>query len=225
MRWLDEISAPLNVVLFHLGNDAVSWAELLGFITGGACVWLTVRARMANFPVGIANSALFLVLFTSARLWADASLQLVFITLGAFGWWQWIGNARVADGRTAASGRLGPAGFREVLGCVVFTAAGTVLLTVVLRRVSDAAPFWDSLTTCLSLAAQWLLNNRKLQTWWFWIAADLIYVPLYAVKRLDLTALVYLLFLAMCVRGLRDWTIAARTERRPAAAVPTGTGS
>src|SRR5689334_22377880 len=104
MHWLDEISAPLNVVLFHLGNDAVSWAELLGFITGGACVWLTVRARMANFPMGIANSVLFLVLFTSARLWADASLQIVFVTLGFIGWWQWICNARAADGRTVAPG-------------------------------------------------------------------------------------------------------------------------
>src|ERR1700761_2015589 len=88
----------LNHVLFQLGSDHVSVAELLGFLTGGLCVWLTVRAHVANFPVGIANSALFLVLFASARLWADSGLQVVFIVLGFTGWWQWLygGERRTA---------------------------------------------------------------------------------------------------------------------------------
>lgn len=36
IAWLASVVAPLNHVLFTVGNDAVSWAELLGFITGGA---------------------------------------------------------------------------------------------------------------------------------------------------------------------------------------------
>ena len=97
INWLASIVAPLNHVLFTVGNDAVSWAELLGFVTGAACVYLTVRAHVANFPVGIVNSALFLVLFLSARLWADGALQVVFIVLGVIGWWQWL---RGGAGRT-----------------------------------------------------------------------------------------------------------------------------
>ena len=61
MNWLADAVAPLNAVAFTLWGDPVSWAELLGFITGGACVALTVRRSIANFPVGIANSSFFLV--------------------------------------------------------------------------------------------------------------------------------------------------------------------
>jgi len=57
---LAHLLAPLNVALFTLGSDHVSVAELLGFVTGAASVWLTVLARISNFPVGIANSAFFL---------------------------------------------------------------------------------------------------------------------------------------------------------------------
>lgn len=56
---LAHLLAPLNAVLFRLGNDQVATAELLGFVTGAASVWLTVLARISNFPVGIANSAFF----------------------------------------------------------------------------------------------------------------------------------------------------------------------
>src|SRR5215469_2111877 len=90
MTELSHLLAPLNAVLFTLGNDQVSVSELLGFVTGAACVWLTVRTRISNFPVGIANSAFFLVLFATSRLWADSGLQVVYIALGFVGWWQWL---------------------------------------------------------------------------------------------------------------------------------------
>jgi nicotinamide mononucleotide transporter len=200
LSWLEQLVAPLNTVVFVMGNDHVSWAEILGFVTGAACVWLTVRCHIANFPVGIANSAFFLVLFASARLWADSGLQVVYIVLGFVGWWQWLHGGpertRLVVGRTPLWAFAYGAGF---------IVLGTWGLTRLLGAVHDIAPFWDALTTCLSLVAQALLNWKKLENWYFWIAADVIYIPLYVVKRLDLTAIVYMLFLAMCFLGLREW--------------------
>ena len=83
---LAALVAPLNTVLFTLWGDPVSLAELLGFVTGGLCVALTVRRSIANFPVGIANSAFFLVLFASARLWADSVELLDSIGKQGGGW-------------------------------------------------------------------------------------------------------------------------------------------
>ena len=93
--------------------------------------------------------------------------------------------------------------------------AGTVLL----RAADDIAPFWDALTTAISLAAQFLLNAKRIENWGFWIAADLIYVPLYVVKRLDLTALVYLLFLGLCAAGVTGWRRALRASQQAPAPV------
>jgi nicotinamide mononucleotide transporter len=212
VAWLTTVVAPLNDVVFHVANDAVSWAELLGFVSGLAAVWLTVKRRVANFPVGIANSMLFLALFASARLWADAALQVVFAVLAGCGWWQWLH----VDGRKAEL-RISRAPRRALAGCAAFTIASTLGLAVGLSHVHDVAPFWDALTTSLSLAAQWLLNAKRVENWWWWMAADCIYIPLYATKRLDLTAAVYVLFLALCVQGLRDWK---QTLRDEAVAVP-----
>jgi hypothetical protein len=68
LDWLGELVAPLNAVAFHLLSEPVSWAELLGFVFGLTCVYLVVRANVHNFWTGILNSAMFLVLFLSARL-------------------------------------------------------------------------------------------------------------------------------------------------------------
>ncbi len=222
MAGLAHLLAPLNVALFTLGNDHVSVAELLGFVTGAASVWLTVLARISNFPVGIANSVFFLVLFLSARLFADSSLQVVYIVLGFTGWWQWLHGGQ--DRTRLVAGR---SGWPLLAACIAFAGLATWGLTAVLREAHDVAPFWDALTTSVSLAAQFLLNCKKIENWAFWIAADLVYVPLYLVKRLDLTALVYVLFLAMCFAGVRAWRSALRSGKAVTigpdpAAVPGG---
>jgi nicotinamide mononucleotide transporter len=66
----------------------------------------------------------------------------------------------------------------------------------------------------LSVAAQWLLNTKKIENWAWWMAADCIYIPLYFVKRLDLTGIVYVMFLAMCIAGVRAWIAAYRHQTR-----------
>jgi nicotinamide mononucleotide transporter len=200
LNCLEQMVAPLSTVVFVMGNDHVSWAEILGFVTGAAGVWLTVKRHIANFPIGIANSGFFLILFATSRLWADSSLQILYVVLGFVGWWQWLHGgperSRLVVGRTP----------RWIFaGAAIFVIFGTWGLTILLGSVHDIAPFWDALTTCLSLVAQAFLNWKKLENWYFWIAADVIYVPLYVVKRLDLTAIVYVLFLSMCFLGLREW--------------------
>jgi len=216
MNELARLLAPLNAVLFSVRNDRVSVAELLGFLTGAAAVWLTVRARISNFPVGIANSAFFLALFLSARLYADSGLQLVYITLGFVGWWQWLHGSA---GRTRLTVDHSTPGV--LVGCVLFVIVGTFGLTLLLRHAHDVAPFWDALTTALSLSAQFLLNCKKIENWLFWLATDVIYVPLYLVKGLDLTAVVYVLFFGMSVLGLASWRRARRPDP-PTLAVDTG---
>jgi len=201
LDWLAHLVDPLNAVSFTIGNDHVSWAELFGFLTGGLCVALTVRRSIGNFPIGIANNAFFLVLFASAQLWASSGLQLLYVGLGIAGWWQWLHGTA---GRNSLPVRR--AGRSTLAFCALFVVVGTAPLYALLQLAHDSAPFLDALTTCLSLAAQWLLNAKRIENWFFWIAADCIYIPMYLGQGLTLTAVVYLLFLVMCTAGLRSWT-------------------
>ncbi|PYV29477.1 MAG: hypothetical protein DMG09_29920, partial [Acidobacteria bacterium] len=52
---------------------------------------------------------------------------------------------------------------------------------------------------------QYLLCRKRFENWWFWIAADLVYIPLYLSRALPLTALLYAVFLGMCLAGVREW--------------------
>ncbi|MEE1942887.1 nicotinamide riboside transporter PnuC [Streptomyces sp. TRM 70361] len=198
-----DLLAPLQQPLFTLLDTPVSWTEVLGFGSGALCVWLVARQHIANWPIGIANNLFFILLFTGAGLYADAGLQIVYIALAVYGWWSW-----VTGGPAAAGGRLPVTRTTARTWWVLLpaTAAATAALTLLLDRATDSTvPFWDALTTALSLAATYGQCRKKVESWYLWIAADVVYVPLYAHKGLYLTALLYLGFMALCVVGLLGW--------------------
>jgi len=182
------------------GIWTLSITEVFGFVTGGICVWLIVRQHMWNWPVGLANNAVFFVLFLEAKLYADMGLQVVYFGLGVYGWWNWLRGGE-------NHGELSVTRTRpwEWMFLAVFLLAGTWLLREILIAVNGAAPFWDGATTVLSLAAQYLLCRKRLENWFFWIMADVIYIPLYFSRGLPLTGALYAVFLVMCLAGLKQW--------------------
>ncbi len=177
------------------------WTEALGATTGVVCVWLAARSDFWTWPVGIANNLLYLVVFWESRLYADSLLQVVYVAISIYGIWRWRSGRGEAAVRPVERARRGER---------VLVALAVILLTVVFALVlthwSDSdVPWADGLTTAMSLGAQWLMSRRMLENWKVWIAADLIYVPLYLYKGLQVTAGLYAVFLAICISGLIEW--------------------
>ena len=188
----------------------VELTEAFGFVSGAWCVWLTVIENVWNWPIGIANNVFFIALFLQTRLYADTGLQVVYVVLGFLGWYWWL-----YGGQSRTVLPVSRVGATAGLTLAALVAAATYPLTLYLRHVHDSAPFLDALTTALSLAAQYLLTKKWIENWYVWMSADVIYVGLYAYKHLYLTGGLYLLFLGLCVLGLREWRRSLAVGRRP----------
>lgn len=193
------LSALFMLAAFeHWVNFQLS--EVIGFITGGYCVWLAVLENIWNWPIGIINAVAFTILFLHSRLYADAGLQIVYVVLGFIGWYWWL---KGGDKKTEL--KVGRVKLKESLLLTALGIAATVFFVQLLTKINDIAPFWDGLTTVSSLIAQYMLTRKYLENWYVWIATDVIYIGLYAFKHLYLTSILYVLFLSMCIVGVKDW--------------------
>ncbi|MBB5017622.1 nicotinamide mononucleotide transporter [Chitinivorax tropicus] len=190
----------LNMPALVAWGAPMSWAEVLGFVTGIACVALVWRQNIWNYPIGIANSALLLMLFVDARLFADAILQILFIALGLRGWWEWLHGIH-GEGPL----QVARAGHRELWLAALIGLALQAVMWPALWYVKGGAPFLDALVTSLSLVAQGLMNRKRLESWLVWVVVDLVSIPLYVSKDLYLVALLYGLFLVMACHGFVVW--------------------
>jgi len=195
---LTLITSSLAIWMWRGGN--ASGLEAVSFVTGAVCVWLTVRENVWTFPIGLVNVTTFSIVFYRAGLMGDAGLQVVYFVLACLGWYMWLyGGER----RTAL--RVGRTSTQELSLVIVLIAVGTVMLWKVLHVFGGSTTFFDGLTTAMSLGAQWLTIRKKLESWIFWIVVNVIYVPLYIYKDLNLTAILYAVFLCMAVIGFVQW--------------------
>jgi nicotinamide mononucleotide transporter len=190
----------------------ISLTEVLGFITGALCVWLLARQNIWTWPIGIGNNLFFLFLFLRKGLYADGVLQILYAALAVYGWWTWLyWKAPAAELPVTQM----PA--RTWLWLAPATGISTAILWFALARFTDSiVPGWDSVTTAISLAATWGQCRKLLECWYLWILADLIYIPLYIYKGLWLTAALYVIFLILCLMGLRAW----RATLQPVESLP-----
>ena len=197
-----ELLAPLTeTTVVTIAGAPTSLGEVLGFVTGAACVYAVATQRLWNWPVGMANNVFFLILFFSFGLYADSALQVVFFALAAYGWWAWL---RGGSSRTPLMVSNTTAGQWSALA-VIGVAATTLLTWLLSTYTPSTVPLADATTTVLSLLATWGQCRKKVQSWYLWIAADVIYVPLYFYKDLVLTGILYIGFAGLCVMGLRHW--------------------
>ena len=194
----------------------MSILEWIAAIAGAISVYLSARENIWSWPTAIVNVGLYIIVFRRAGLYSDMGLQVVYLVLSIYGWYEWL-----YGGKNRSTLRVSRASAREwmvsIPVAVVFWLA-LARYTATLPGV--ALPYLDSGLTTLSLVAQWMMTRKILENWVLWIVADIVYVPMYLYKGLPVTAALYAIFLALAVLGLRSWWLSYQSNplEEPAAA-------
>ncbi|MPY10870.1 nicotinamide riboside transporter PnuC [Arthrobacter bussei] len=220
---MDAVLDWMNAPAAQLLGAPVSWIEVIGFVTGAACVYGVARQRAWNWPVGIANNIAFMILFLGAGLYGETVLQAVFAAVAVYGWYNWVRGAE--DTEVTGDLPIRDASRNEVAVGLGAVALATIGIAVILTHGTDSQVPWpDAFVLAASLLATYGQARKILQHWYVWIVIDLVSIPLYVSRGLNLTAILYIGFTALCVYGLVDWkrsrtdrtTPAAETEKVPA---------
>ncbi|MCO5976616.1 nicotinamide riboside transporter PnuC [Ideonella oryzae] len=202
MDALHDVASLWLQPAFTLWGSPITWTELLACVLSLWMVGCNMRVHPLGWPLAIVSSLLYAALFLHYRLYGEASLQLIFVALAGWGWWEWL-KGRGEDGQRLTVHRLGG---RARLRAALLTATAWPLLGLLLHRMTDSdVPFLDALPTVGSVAGQILLGRKLIENWPVWIAVNLVSVGLFAYKGLWLTVLLYALFAGLAAWGWRRW--------------------
>lgn len=193
---------PLFAAAFTLWGSPVTWLEIVAFVLAIWMVVANIRVNPIAWPLAIVSSALYLALFGSSKLYGEALLQLVFIVVAGWGWWQWL-RGTAADGTALKVRSLTARGRWLMLG--IFAIAWPVVGIFLKRHTNTDVPWWDAFPTAGSLIGQWLLGRKYVENWPTWVVVNVVSVGLFVYKGLWLTTLLYGVFIAMSFIGWRAW--------------------
>ncbi len=183
--------------------------ETVAVITGLLSIWFSYRINILVYPIGMISLALYVFIFTKNGLYANAVINFLYFAISIFGWWNW---KRSEDERRKAKGKrelrvsyLGKKG-----GAITIIIFMTLTLLINIFTTNDLSIRLDYYTSAAGLIAMVLTSFKKVENWFFYLAADIILIPLCIYNGLYLTSIQYVAYTILAIMGLRNWSREAR---------------
>ncbi len=195
-----------EIIFSWLKNNIV---EVSGAILGLIYIFLSIRQNIFTWPVGLLTSVLYIYVFFKSRFYADMALQVYYVGISIYGWYYWLrGNPELNDELPVVHTPR-----KLWIALLIVSFALFLLIAFVLNNYTDSPiPYWDALTTALSLTATWMLARKYLETWVIWVIVDFISTVLYATKDLWATVVLFTVYTGMALVGYHQWKKGMRND-------------
>lgn len=177
--------------------------ELTAIFFGLWSVWAAKKNTIAVFPTGIINTAIYVYLLWKWHLLGDMLINAYYVVMSLYGWVLW--TRKDAQQNELPITRMQP---KEYLySGLLFVAAVVFVVLVYLffGKFTHWTSYVDTLVTGIFFVGMWLMAKRKIENWLFWIAGDLISIPLYFAKGYTFTSIQYLIFTIIALYGYIAW--------------------
>jgi nicotinamide mononucleotide transporter len=180
-----------------------NYIELLGAILGIAYIFFSIKQSILTWPVGLLTSVLYVWVFFVSKLYADMGLQLYYVFISIYGWYEWLFGNRTSKNEPLKVSRLT---FRLGVTLLVVSIILFGIIWFVLEHYTDSpVPVADSLATSLSIVATWMLARKIIEHWLVWVFVDLFSAGLFWYKDLLPTVVLFVIYTVMAVVGYVEW--------------------
>lgn len=203
-----------NSIFFTVLGYPMSYLEFFGTVAGAIAVWISAKANVWSWPIGIINVVLLFFLFYQIQLYPDMFLQIFFLITNILGWWRWLHpKLGEEDKKLELKVSLITTQWRWVSAALIII--GTIMMGTAAANLHEwipslfskpsAFPYLDSFVTVTSIVAQYWMLHKKVECWFLWILADVIATYLYFAKDVKFLGLEYLVFCFIAAFGLWNW--------------------
>ncbi len=195
-NWLQTVLAAAQ---------SMSLLEVTAVVFAMAYLLLAVRENVLCWLFAFLSTAIYTVLFWDVSLLMESALNVYYMVMAVYGWYQWTRGGTNGDELPHALAVRSMSGSQHM-----WVIAAIVVLSVIsgylLGEHSSAAwPYVDSFTTWASVTTTYLVARKYLQNWLYWIVIDAVSVPLYIDRGLNLTALLFVAYVVIAVVGYFKW--------------------
>jgi len=180
-----------------------NYIELLGAILGIAYIFFSIRQSILTWPIGLLTSILYVWVFFVSKLYADMGLQMYYVVVSIYGWYEWLRGNQSNHSEPLKVSRLS---VKLGVALSIVSLFLFLLIWFILKNYTDSpVPMADGFATALSIVATWMLARKILEHWLVWIFVDAFSVGLFWYKDLLPTVILFVVYTVMAYIGYREW--------------------
>jgi nicotinamide mononucleotide transporter len=211
----------MNIIRpFYYGLKNTSVLEFIAMLAGIIAVWFSSKENIYAYPMGLINTVIYIFLSFDKGIPGEASVRLYFIAIGIYGWLLWSKR----DKRKHRIIRVTASLKKDWLSQLAFFSGFfiAILLTIIYLKNSfylDVIPWADAFANAAAFTGMWLMAKKKVESWYWWILANLSLMSLYFIKNFMVTTVYHGVLLVLAVFSLIEWNKRSLRKRRVTAAL------
>lgn len=203
--------------------------EFVAAVFGITSVFLAKKENTLVYPVGLVSTLIYVYLLVQWQLFGDLIINIYYSFMSVYGWYMWT-RVKTDTNESLQISRMNFTDKLKAFGIFLFSSAFIIFVyrhyNVIstemgfidsfyfvvdqigkgsLEEFKKITPYLDTFTTGAAFVAMWLMANKKIENWTFWIAVNLVSVPLYFVKGFGFTGIQYFVFLILAIYGYLEW--------------------
>ena len=176
--------------------------EIIAVVFGILSVWFSKKNNILVYPTGMISTSIFTYLLFKWSLLGDMMINAYYFMMSVYGWYIW--TRKVNNIVTPISKVSSP---EKITSLIIFFFSLSFVYGIYnyFDKWGSYTSYIDNFTTAIFFVAMWLMANRKIENWIFWIIGNIISIPLYFYKGLTFTSIQYIIFTVIAISGYYTW--------------------
>lgn len=204
------IGVILTALSYFVGFSAgwvevINWLEVFAVFTSYVCTFLCVVERRANYPIGAISNAAYSLLFFQFGLYASATVTAYLTLALLYGWFRWKSDAVAIPVRHVQ--------LKWIPVYLLATGAFYLLALALVTAVGGTLAATDTAILIGTMLAQFLLDNKRIETWAVWLVVNVFAIYTYGAAGLALVVFQYVFFLLNVFYGWYMWNKSMKLEK------------
>jgi len=191
------------------------WLELVAMLLALAYVILAAQGSLWCWPAAFISTALYTIVFYDVLLLMDSALNVYYLVMAVYGYWAWRKNPSTnAQSPNVPSSKNQPNSSLTIVAwqaswhlraCLILTVISLALGYVMANYTPAVFPYLDTFTTVFAVFATYLVVQKVLENWLYWIVIDFVSIYLYVEKGLMPTAILFMIYVVIAAYGYLKW--------------------
>ncbi|GAA5187490.1 nicotinamide riboside transporter PnuC [Ferrimonas gelatinilytica] len=193
---------------------ALTGWEALAVALAVAYLLLAMRQSQWCWACAALSTLIFTGLFWHVSLLMESLLNLFYLVMAAYGYWQWRSGGENGNGVALVRWSW------RRHAVVISATAGLALLMGYLMDTHTHADlaYLDAMTTCFAVVTTFMVVRKVVENWLYWIVINSASIYLYLSKGLALSSGLYLLYVVLAWIGYQQWRQQFRLQPCPSLA-------
>ncbi|MCG9696440.1 nicotinamide riboside transporter PnuC [Shewanella sp. Isolate11] len=206
---MDLTSSVMGVITDAIEQmSALTAWEAVGVVLAIAYLWLAMKGSVWCWPAALLSTAIYTLLFWEVSLLMESVLNVYYMLMAVYGYWLWTRGRGDDKGVEVISWSLS----RHLLLIAICSLASLVVGYFMANYTSASYAYLDAATTCFAVMTTYLVAQKVLENWLYWVVIDLVSIYLYFSKGLMLTAMLFVLYVGMAIGGYVLWRRSMRAH-------------